>query len=522
MILMTLNNDPDVTFWPYFFGRIIGMSYVFLCVLSAVQLLRTICHRHKIKSFRFTFLLLCFLWTFIRVIFWFVVVLHQWPVWLSTVIYFFPSCCQIATFSLLILFYAKLVHLHRWRERRVCYTSFCLVANFLMMALIVALAMAFDRTSPKNESYAVLGKIYYFTSSLFFGTLVVMAAYYVHQLHKTKNSTGNASSLVHLDPTYTSGTTSKREVLVTSLVFLIFASRCICDLMAAFGSDMWRHHIIETVESHTKLLQGSTLALIFLWEIVPTLTIIIYFRRIPATGISLCGRLMRSYACIRMAHTCCCGVLFSPQTQEWFGCYDNEDSSRSPSPYHEEDRDEDEAFVDDAHQYMYNSSYLDVEPDLFHQPYLAQMIPGVSHLPPQSFDTSYYQNNTLNPYSSNGHYANHNHNHPHNQNQNQYNHQSYNGPADQYGFDYSHSTHNQHQHNMYQHSHDTHDEMMYTGQQPHQQYSNFNHNNQRSPQNHHHNQYTQGMNISNVSRNHNPNDHVFTDPKRYDSDGWKK
>lgn len=35
--------------------------------------------------------------------------------WLSTIIYFLPSACQIATFSLLILFYAKLVHRHYWR-----------------------------------------------------------------------------------------------------------------------------------------------------------------------------------------------------------------------------------------------------------------------------------------------------------------------------------------------------------------------------------------------------------------------
>ena len=41
-------------------------------------------------------------------------------------------------------------------------------------------------------------------------------------------------------------------------------------------------------DTHVKLLEGSTFVLIFLWEIMPTLLVIAYFRNIPRSQSSLC------------------------------------------------------------------------------------------------------------------------------------------------------------------------------------------------------------------------------------------
>lgn len=149
--------------------------------------------------------------------------------------------------------------------------------------------------------------MYFITSAVFFGVLVVLAAYYIYQLHQQQSSQRinhmimmnhavaphmmNESSMSqHTVNTNLSslGGTTKREVLFSSLIFLIFLSRCVFDLLGAFDeqSGVFRHNIKQT--NKTKLLEGPTFGLLFLWEIVPTLMVIVYFRHIPVTADSFC------------------------------------------------------------------------------------------------------------------------------------------------------------------------------------------------------------------------------------------
>ena len=76
------------------YAQILSACYLTLSILSAIQLFRTIVHRHKIRSFRFGFLLVCFLWTMLRVV-WFMVEMSNWPRWMAGVTYFLPSHKQI-------------------------------------------------------------------------------------------------------------------------------------------------------------------------------------------------------------------------------------------------------------------------------------------------------------------------------------------------------------------------------------------------------------------------------------------
>eukprot|EP00455_Lapot_gusevi_P014986 TRINITY_DN17551_c0_g1_i1.p2 TRINITY_DN17551_c0_g1~~TRINITY_DN17551_c0_g1_i1.p2 ORF type:complete len:113 (-),score=12.86 TRINITY_DN17551_c0_g1_i1:69-407(-) len=99
-----------------FLASFISIMYVLMFVLVSFQLVRIVVFRHKLYSFQVGFLVLCFIWLACRVVFWFFLDIDGNAAWLVTLVYLFPSVCQIATFSLLILFYAKLVHRHRWAQ----------------------------------------------------------------------------------------------------------------------------------------------------------------------------------------------------------------------------------------------------------------------------------------------------------------------------------------------------------------------------------------------------------------------
>lgn len=210
-----------------------------------------------------------------------------WCVLSYLLLLFFPSsdACQIGTFSLLILFYAKLVHRHRWRSLRLRFLGFCILSNTAMVFLTLTFSILMDRvertqredptsTDAKNVQQFV-DTMYFLCSAMFFGVLVVLAAFYIHKLRTSRGSTAG---------------TSKQEVLVTSLIFLIFLSRCVWDVMAAFdpNSTIFRHQIRETATNHVKLMSPMTFFLVFLWEVVPTLMVIAYFRNIPNTSDSYC------------------------------------------------------------------------------------------------------------------------------------------------------------------------------------------------------------------------------------------
>jgi len=280
--------SSEIVFWPRFFAKFIAVCYAILCVMSAIQLLRTICYQHKIMSFRFGFLLVCFIWTSLRMVFWFFVRLSEWPIWVSTTIYFLPGACQVATFSLLILFYAKLVHRHHWKGLKTFFTTFCIFSNLVMIVLTFMFCGLLHRMHPisgesqqgaadsdeRIQAAAVLTKLYYVCSSLFFGTLSLMAVYYIRKLSKVRALQQGSS---------------REELLVTSLAFMIFLTRCVFDFMASFDSmgQYFRHQIVENPLDHVKQMEGSTFFLVFLWEICPTLMVITYFHHIPPTQVPL-------------------------------------------------------------------------------------------------------------------------------------------------------------------------------------------------------------------------------------------
>jgi hypothetical protein len=95
----------------YTYDRIVlGTLSALLCVFVLFQIIRTIYYKHKILSFHFFFLVLCFLWMTLRVIYWFLLDISCFILFL----YWLPICIEFATFSLLLVFFTYALNSTQW------------------------------------------------------------------------------------------------------------------------------------------------------------------------------------------------------------------------------------------------------------------------------------------------------------------------------------------------------------------------------------------------------------------------
>ena len=218
-------------------------------------------------SFQGGFLSLCFLWIVFRVVFWFAVDFREWPVWLVDFVYVGATVCQCATFSLLILFYIQLADAKAWASNFGFYATCYGIGNLVMLVLSILFAGISSKAqnSPTaSENRQVFDKIYFIFSGIFFGGLVILAAYYVFKLCRIDAARVRQSH---------------RTIVLTSMVFVIFFSRCIFDFVSASNSITPMH--VSSGSDRQKELTLTAFILFFFWEIIPSLVILIYFHYIP-------------------------------------------------------------------------------------------------------------------------------------------------------------------------------------------------------------------------------------------------
>ncbi len=95
----------------YTYDRIVlGTISSLLLLFVLFQIIRTIYYKHKKLSFHFGFLILCFLWMTLRVIYWFMPETSCFILFL----YWLPICIEFATFSLLLVFFTYALNSTEW------------------------------------------------------------------------------------------------------------------------------------------------------------------------------------------------------------------------------------------------------------------------------------------------------------------------------------------------------------------------------------------------------------------------
>jgi hypothetical protein len=185
--------------------------------------------------------------------------------------------------------------------------------------------------SPNANTVDLLDQMYFITSALYFGVLVVLAAWHVNKLRQI--------GLVRVGADSLGRNSSMQMVLSTSLVFVIFLSRCVYDTNAAFtqGYHIKQDYNQDNMSSsdvfHVKLIPLTPFLLVLLWEVLPTSLVLVYFRKIPKNKQGPGAKLVTKFrACLRG----CLGERFISED-----IYDGENSSQGSASAQDLYEDED-------------------------------------------------------------------------------------------------------------------------------------------------------------------------------------
>eukprot|EP01133_Synstelium_polycarpum_P001458 gene1458-1691_t len=183
---------------------------------------------HKKFSFRFGFLLLGLAWAVFRAVFWGVFDMNTNPLGFS-IIYWIPINIQFATYALLVLFYAHVVHRATWeRTTKKRFTIAYILVNAVLLILQCAWVVAdykvtngyTDLTTPPwiTQSQAIL-------TGIVFLLLVSILAFYGWRLNHMMKTTKTALQ----------SQLPMSIIPITFIIFLCFVSRCIFNFVSAFG-----------------------------------------------------------------------------------------------------------------------------------------------------------------------------------------------------------------------------------------------------------------------------------------------
>ncbi|EGC38238.1 hypothetical protein DICPUDRAFT_29057 [Dictyostelium purpureum] len=218
--------------------------YTTVTLIVSFQIGRILYNKHNIFSFRFGFLVLGFVWGLTRAVFW--CFFDFWGNVSFTAFFYIPINIQFATFSLLVLFYAHVVHRATW-----------------------------ERFTRKRFTIAY--------SSVNFILLVLQISFYGWRLRVIMQTTkSHLQSQLPLS-----------IIPITFFIFLCFTSRCIFDFFAAFGA-------IQISLNSGTIRNNITIFVTYLvWEILPYILILVLFWRIPTThigGLSRRSKNVNSFA----------------------------------------------------------------------------------------------------------------------------------------------------------------------------------------------------------------------------------
>ena len=105
--ILESSEDFQVDEIGYTYDRIIlGIMTSLVCLYILLQIGLTFYHKHKVPSFHFGFLVLCCIWMILRTVYYFSVIENCGVFFL----YYLPICVEFAVFTLLVVFFFKLLN----------------------------------------------------------------------------------------------------------------------------------------------------------------------------------------------------------------------------------------------------------------------------------------------------------------------------------------------------------------------------------------------------------------------------
>ncbi|KAL3872855.1 hypothetical protein ACJMK2_036042 [Sinanodonta woodiana] len=275
--------------------------YGILFLMIYVQLWMIWCYRHKRLSYQTVFLYLCLVWTGLRAsLFSFYFYDCQQVNTLEIVLYWLlfclPVCLQFIILCLLVQFFSEVVFKARAKYEPSRFKKPVRVAIVLAVLIFLAtnIACAVLVKSHERTEHSVPFYLLYIRVAINDSLFIIMAIVLSVCIFKMAKM---SSASVVLEA---KGTTVCQAIVVCVLIILLYTSRAVYNFVAicpisreknvpSFGYN-WinvsdQAEMVTLDKGYAFLSFGIVL---FVWEIVPTFIVIIFFRvRKPASGMAL-------------------------------------------------------------------------------------------------------------------------------------------------------------------------------------------------------------------------------------------
>nr|XP_022333204.1 integral membrane protein GPR137B-like [Crassostrea virginica] len=262
--------------------------YGFLFLFVLCQLWMIWYYRHKRFSYQTCFLFTCLLWSGLRTTlfsFYFnnCIQANSLPLFLNWLFYSFPVCLQFITLCLLVLFFGQVVFKARAKYEPSRYK----IPFRVVMAVIVVIFLTTNITSAILIHHQ---KLYHHSLPLFIlvirvsinGALFLLAAIALSACIYKMRTTSSSNMILEAK-----GTTLCQSLTFSILIILLYASRAIYNILAvllvnkipSFGYG-WSN---VTAQADLVDLEGGYAfiafgIILFVWEFLPTLVIVVFFR----------------------------------------------------------------------------------------------------------------------------------------------------------------------------------------------------------------------------------------------------
>jgi len=260
------------------------VAYFALSLYIGLQMGLMIYYRHKLRSFQMGFFIQCFIWSFLRTLYFLLYNIINRVHWLDRIIYWIPFNLQFCTFSFLVVYYA---HLHQkqkaeWKDFKKKYISFWAIINllfFLFQLALIITGIVLNDPEKNEEDPQWLSSVHLFFNGIVFFVLVIVLAWQgwkIAQLMRT--AMGNQTKLL-------AKISFRRIAVVTLTLFVLFTSRTVYDILSAVDPNV----VIE-VSGDATMEALLTFVLFFFWEIVPTILVLVLFGLVRTTNLGAFSR----------------------------------------------------------------------------------------------------------------------------------------------------------------------------------------------------------------------------------------
>jgi len=257
-------------------GLALFILYFSLSLFTGSQIIRMVYYRHKLRSFQMGFRIQLFIWALLRAVYFAFYNLLENSIIADAILYWLPFNIQFSTFSFMVVFFAHLQHKHKseWKSFKRWYITAWITINviFYILGFVwVGLDCFYDDKHHGNAPEWLVEVHLYFNGGVFFVLDLLLAWYGWKLAQMMTRPEGPQVKLI-------AKISVKKVVAVTFTLFLLFASRCLFDLISASYSRV-------SLSITNDLDAILTFVLLCLWEVIPTMLVLILIGTVPSSAL---------------------------------------------------------------------------------------------------------------------------------------------------------------------------------------------------------------------------------------------